>query len=177
MTLTIASEADPAALAERVRQELRAVAPTAPMSQVMTLDEVMSRSVAQPRFALVLLGAFAALALMLAIVGIYGVLSYLVSQRTREIGIRLALGAAPGQVVRAVLFQGTRIAAAGTLGGVLAAWLLSGSIAGLLYGVTPHDPATFATTAGVFIGVAALACWLPAARAARVHPVEAIRGE
>jgi predicted permease len=177
MTLTVATDTDPGAIGERIREELRTVAPMAPMSQVMTLEEVMSRSVAQPRFALVLLGAFAALALLLAIVGIYGVLSYLVSQRTREIGIRLALGAAPGQVVRAVVLQGARIAAAGTAAGVLAAWLLTGWIAGLLYGVTPHDPATFATTTAVFVGVAVLACWLPAARAARVHPAEAIRGE
>jgi predicted permease len=177
MTLTIATEGDPRRLIEPVREALRALQPMAPLSQVMTLDEAASRSVAQPRFALVLLGTFAALALALAIVGIYGMLSYLVSRRTREIGIRLALGAESGQVVRSVVLEGTRVAAAGTVVGALAAWLASGLMAGLLHGVTPHDPATFGLTASALMAAAVAACWLPASRAAAIHPLEAIRAE
>jgi predicted permease len=177
MTLTIATEVDPRRLIEPVRGTLRALTPMAPLSQVTTLDEAVSRSVAQPRFTLLLLGTFAALALALAIVGIYGMLSYLVSRRTREIGIRLALGAESGQVVRSVVLEGTRVAAVGTVVGALAAWLASGLMAGLLHGVTPHDPMTFAITASALMAAAVAACWLPARRAAGIHPVEAIRAE
>jgi predicted permease len=177
MTLTIATDGDPMGFVEPLRAELRAVAPMVPLSQVMTLDEALSRSVAQPRFALVLLGAFAALALILAIVGIYGMLSYVVSQRTREIGIRLALGAESGQVQRGVILEGARVAAMGTLAGAAAAWVASGLMSAMLHGVTAHDPSTFAATAAAFMAVAVVSCWVPAARAARIHPVEAIRSE
>jgi predicted permease len=177
MTLTIATDGDPRGLVEPLRAELRAVAPMAPLSQVATLDEAVSRSVAEPRFALVLLATFAALAFVLAIVGIYGMLSYVVSRRTREIGIRLALGAESGRVVRGVVAEGAVVAAAGTLAGAAATWSASGLMSGMLHGVTPHDPATFAATASAFMAVAVLACWVPASRAARVHPVEAIRSD
>ncbi|MGE0158179.1 MAG: ABC transporter permease [Gemmatimonadales bacterium] len=177
MTLTIATDGDPRDFVEPVRAELRALAPMVPLSQVATLDDALARSVAQPRFALLLLGAFAVLALVLAIVGVYGMLSYVVSRRTREIGIRLALGAESGAVVRAVTLEGARVAAAGTLVGAAAAWSASGLMSGMLFGVTPHDPTTFVTTVGLFMAVAVVASWVPAARAARIHPVEAIRSE
>jgi predicted permease len=177
MTLTIATDADPRGLVEPLRAELRGLAPMAPLSQVTTLDEAVSRSVAEPRFALVLLATFAALAFVLAIVGIYGMLSYVVSRRTREIGIRLALGAESGRVVRAVVAEGAVVAAAGTLAGAAATWAASGLLTGMLHGVTPHDPMTFAVTAAAFMAVAVVACWVPASRAARVHPVEAIRSD
>ena len=177
MTLTIATDGDPRGFIEPLRAELRALAPMAPLSQLTTLDEAVSRSVAEPRFALVLLATFAALAFLLAIVGIYGMLSYVVSRRTREIGIRLALGAQTGRVVRGVVAEGMVVAAAGTLAGAAATWAVSGLMTGMLHGVTPHDPMTFGATIAAFMAVAVVACWVPASRAARVHPVEAIRSD
>jgi ABC-type antimicrobial peptide transport system permease subunit len=177
MTLTIATDGDPRGFIDPLRAELRALAPMAPLSQVTTLDEAVSRSVAEPRFALVLLATFATLAFVLAIVGIYGMLSYVVSRRTREIGIRLALGAESGRVVRGVVAEGAAVAAAGTLAGAAATWTASGLLAGMLHGVTPHDPMTFAATAAAFMALAVVACWVPATRAARIHPVEAIRSD
>jgi putative ABC transport system permease protein len=144
---------------------------------VRTLDEVLSSSLAQPRFGMVLLAAFAGLALGLAMVGIYGVIAYSVSQRTGEIGVRLALGAQAGQVVALVVRQGFVAALAGAAAGTLAAVYLSELLAGLLYGVTAQDPITFATVPALLLAVALIACWLPAARATRVRPASALRHE
>jgi len=149
--------------------------PSIPLSEVRTLDEVLSSSVAQPRFAMVLLGAFATVALVLALVGIYGVLAYAVSQRTREIGIRMVLGAEGGQVVGMVVREGMIMALTGVVVGTAAAWFLSGLMAGLLYGVAPRDPATFTVVPALFAAVALVACFVPAARAARVRPASALR--
>jgi predicted permease len=177
MTLTIGTEGDPRRLIEAVRAEVRALDPTMPVSQVQTLDDVLSTSLAQPRFGAVLLGAFAALALGLAVVGIHGVLAYSVSQRTGEIGIRLALGARAGQVVGLVVRQGFVAALAGVLAGTILAWYLADLLSGLLYGVEAQDPATFATVPALLLAVAVVACWLPAVRAARVRPAAALRLE
>jgi predicted permease len=177
MTLTVATEVAPQGVLELVREQLRALDPTLPLSQVATLDEVLSRSVAQPRFALVLLGAFTALALVLALVGIYGVLAYIVGQRTREIGIRLALGAESRQVAGMVVRQGFLMAAVGVAAGTTISWFLGDLMAGLLYGVTPQDPITFASVPAVFLVVALVACWVPAARASRVRPASALRSD
>ena len=175
MTLTIATEGDPGGYLEAVRGEVRSMDPSIPLSEVRTLDEVLSSSVAQPRFAMVLLGAFATVALVLALVGIYGVLAYAVSQRTREIGIRMVLGAEGGQVVGMVVREGMIMALTGVVVGTAAAWFLSGLMAGLLYGVAPRDPATFTVVPALFAAVALVACFVPAARAARVRPASALR--
>ncbi|HUF76422.1 MAG TPA: ABC transporter permease [Longimicrobiales bacterium] len=177
MTLTIGTDGDPRRLIEAVRAEVRALDPSLPLSQVRTLDDVLSTSLAQPRFGVVLLGAFAALALGLAVVGIYGVLAYTVSRRTGEIGIRLALGARTGQVVGLVVRQGFGAALAGVLVGTLLAWAFADLLSGLLYGVAAQDAMTFATVPALLLAVALLACWLPAARATRVRPATALRSE
>ena len=174
MTLTIGTDGDPHALIEAVRAEVRALDPMLPVSQVQTLDGVLSTSLAQPRFGVVLLGAFAALALGLAVVGIYGVLAYTVSRRTGEIGIRLALGAPTGQVVGLVVRQGFVAALAGVLVGTLVAWAFADLVSGLLYGVAAQDPTTFTTAPAILLAVALLACWLPATR---VRPATALRHE
>ena len=177
MTLAIGTEGDPNRLIEPVRAELRALDPSMPVSEVQTMDDVLSASVAQPRFAMVLLGAFAALALSLAVVGIYGVLAYAVSQRRQEIGIRMALGAERGTVVGMVIRQGMTMAVGGVLVGTACAWFVTDLMGGLLYGVAPQDPVTFAAVPALFVVVAFLACWLPAARATTVRPATALRVE
>jgi predicted permease len=177
MTLTIATRGEPGRYLDAVRTAIRAVDPSVPLSEVRTLDDVLTSSVAQPRFAMVLLVAFAVLALTLAIVGIYGVLAYAVSQRTREIGIRMALGAERGRVTGMVVREGMRMALGGVALGMVVAWFVTGLMEGLLYGVGARDPATFLAVPALFAGVALLACWLPAARAARVQPASALRYE
>ena len=177
MTLTVGTVGDPRRLVEAVRAEVAALDPTMPVSQVQSLDEVLSTSLAQPRFGVVLLGAFAALALGLAVVGIYGVIAYSVSLRTGEIGIRLALGARAGQVVGMVVRQGFAAALAGVGAGTVAAWYLADMVSGLLYGVEAQDPVTFAGVPALLLAVALVACWLPAVRATHVRPAAALRHE
>ncbi len=177
MTLTIATVAPPRSYVEAVRREVKALDPSIPLAEVRTLDEVLSTSVAQPRFAMVLLGSFAAIALALSLVGIYGVLAYAVSRRTREIGIRMALGAEAGRVTGMVIRQGMAMALAGVLFGTGVAWFMTDLMAGLLYSVSPQDASTFLSVPAIFALVALLACWLPAARAARVRPSTALRYE
>jgi putative ABC transport system permease protein len=178
MTLTIqARTGDPAALVQPVRKVVAELDPRMPVSQVETMDQVLAASVAQPRFAMLLLAVFSAVALTLAIVGIYGVLAYAVSQRTPEIGIRMALGADRGRVVGMVVRQGMGMALIGVAVGVVAAAGLTRFMQGMLYGVTAQDPATFASVPVLFAAVALVACWVPAMRAARVRPAVALRGE
>jgi ABC-type antimicrobial peptide transport system permease subunit len=177
MTLTVAAEGSPGTLIAPIRAIIRNLDPSMPVSEVRTVDDVMSASVAQPRFAMVLLGAFATLALVLAVVGIYGVLAYTVSQRTQEIGIRMALGAEAGQVVGLVVRQGMFTALAGVAVGTGVAWFMTDLMSGLLYGVAPQDPAIFASVPVLFTAVALLACWVPAMRASRVRPASALRYE
>ena len=128
-------------------------------------------------FTMILIGIAAIVALLLGVIGIYGVVSYVVSQRATEIGIRLALGAAPNGVSRMIVRQSAIVALAGMAVGLAAAFAGSRFIASLLYGVSPRDPAVFATTALLLCGVALLACWFPARRAARISPLEALRAE
>jgi ABC-type antimicrobial peptide transport system permease subunit len=139
------------------------------------MDQVLAGLVAQRRFSVTLVGVFAALALTLALIGAYGVTSYLVSQRTREIGIRLALGANPSRVSNLVVREGMRVAAAGILTGVVIALFTTRLASSLLYGVSPRDPVTIAAVALTLLAVSALANYLPARRAARVDPVMALR--
>jgi predicted permease len=175
ISVVVRSAADPALLASAARRIVRELDPDLPIFGFTTLQDVIAESVSQPRFYTLLLGLFAALALVLAAVGIYGVISYLVSQRTRELGIRLALGATASQVLRLVLGQGLTLAVAGVIVGVGASFWLTRLIAGLLYGVGAADPFTFAGVVIVLLLVAGLACYLPARRAARVDPLTAIR--
>ena len=164
-------------MASAIRSELRAVDPTVPLYELGTMDEAIARSVAQPRFYTLLLGAFAAVALLLAAVGVYGVITYAVSQRTREFGIRIALGATSTNVSRVVVRQGMMLALAGMALGILAALLMMRSIQSLLFDIHAVDPITFAGVIVVLSAAAVLASWLPARRAARVDPVIAMRAE
>jgi putative ABC transport system permease protein len=159
------------------RRELRALDTAIPLASVMTMDDVVDAALSQPRFTSALFTIFSALALVLAAVGIYGVLSYLVTQRTREIGIRMAIGAAPRDVSRLVLKRGVLLAAAGVTIGALGALALGRSVAVLLYEVPPHDPVTLAGGALVLLVVAAIASFIPARRATAVDPVIALRAE
>ena len=177
MTLTIATQGPPRRWLEAVRGEVRGLDPSIPVAEVRTLDEVLGGAIAQPRFAMVLLASFAAIALTLAVVGIYGVLSYAVSRRTQEIGIRMALGAERGVVVGMVVRQGMGMALGGVAIGTGVAWVSTRFMAGMLYAVAPQDPATFLAVPVLFAAVAAVACWIPATRAARVRPSRALRYE
>jgi len=165
------------ALAPAIRNEVRAVDPTVPLYGLATMDDAMSQSVAQPRFYTLLLGAFAFVALLLATLGIYGVIAYAVSQRTREFGIRIALGATAATVSRVVLRRGIVLAAAGIALGIAGALAMTGVIRSLLFDVPAADPITFAGVIVVLSATAILASWLPARRAARVDPVIAMRAE
>ena len=160
-----------------VRRAVAAVDPHLAVAQVRTLQEILDRGAAQMAFTMILLGLAAAVALMLGVVGIYGVMSYVVSQRTGEIGVRLALGAAPGSVAGMIVRQGGSVALAGVALGLVCAMAASRLMASLLYGVSPRDPAVFAATTLTLLSVALIACWLPARRAARLNPLEALRAE
>ncbi|MFI5126300.1 MAG: FtsX-like permease family protein, partial [Candidatus Acidiferrales bacterium] len=160
-----------------IREALHQVDPTEPLTQIETMDQVVSGSLKDWRFHAVLLGIFAALALVIAAIGVYGVISYSIAQRTHEIGIRLALGAQRRDVLRLVVSQGARLALAGIAVGVLAAIGLTRLMASLLYGVTPTDPVTFLAVAVLLLIVALVACYIPARRAMRVDPMVALRYE
>ena len=177
LTLVVRTAGDPRALEPALREAVRAIDPAQPVFGVQTMEESVSRSLGDRRFSLSLLGAFAALAVVLALVGIYGVMSYSVSQRTREIGIRMALGAAQSHVLGLVVAQGAKLAALGVAIGITVALALSRVLRTLLFGVTATDPVTYAVI-GIALAVVALgACWLPARRAARVDPAIALRAE
>jgi len=141
------------------------------------MDEVISGSLAARRFSMILLGVFSALALVMSCVGIYGVISYLASQRTHEIGIRMALGAERGDVLRMVLGEGAVMALVGVAIGLVAAFGLTRLMASMLFGVSAHDPLSFAGVAGLLILVALAACYIPARRATKVDPIVALRYE
>jgi len=175
--LVIRTHANPAALAAAVRRKIRELHPDQPVGEVKTLREVVAGSLATPRFYTLLLGLFAGLAMALAVAGVHGVMSYTVSRRTQEIGIRMALGAPPGGVLRLVIWQGTRRALLGVTVGLLGAVAATRLISKLLYGVSPTDPATLILVAMLLAAVALAACYLPARRAARVQPMTALRHE
>jgi predicted lysophospholipase L1 biosynthesis ABC-type transport system permease subunit len=167
----------PAGLIAPVQEALRSVDPSVPLDDVASMEERLYTSVAQPRQWAALLSAFAVAALGLAAVGVFGMLSYLVGTRRREIGVRMALGARRATVVQMVIGSGVAHALIGTGIGLVAALLGTRMLAPVLYGVGPGDPATHALATAVLLGVALLACWLPARRAAGIAPMEAIRLE
>jgi putative ABC transport system permease protein len=177
MTSYVVRTATAADLTAAVRRAVAAVDPNLAVAQVRTLDQILERASAQMAFTMILLGIAAAVALALGIVGIYGVMSYIVSQRTGEIGVRLALGAAPERVARMIIRQGGSVALAGVGIGLAGALAASRLMASLLYGVTPRDPVVFAATTIILMTVALVACWLPARRASRLNPLEALRAE
>jgi putative ABC transport system permease protein len=177
MSFVLKTSVDPASLAPAARRAVLAADPEQPVSDVRTMREVVEATTAQRRFSLLLLGVFAGIALLLAAVGIYGVVGYSVAQRTHEIGVRMALGARRGEILGLVLRQGMALALLGVGVGLVGALALTRLIAGLLFGVSASDPLTFAATAVLLSGVALLATFIPAHRATRVEPTAALRYE
>jgi putative ABC transport system permease protein len=177
MTLVVRAATSPASLVSAVSNAIHQVNPGVPLRDIFSMDEVVTNSLSQRRFNMLLLGIFAGLAVVLAAVGIYSVLSYSVKRRVNEIGIRLALGARLGDVLRMVVYEGMKPTLLGVVIGVVAALALGRSISSLIYEVTPSDPLTFLAVAAVLAAVAFLACVIPAYRAAKVDPMVALRYE
>jgi putative ABC transport system permease protein len=175
--LFVRATSDPATLTAAIRRETKAVIPNLPQPNIRLLSDYVGESVAQPRFQATLLTLFGALALLLAAGGIYGVLAYAVAQRQREIGVRMALGARPRDVLSLVIGQGLKLVLLGAGLGLVLALALLRLIQSLLYCVKPTDPKTFAGATLLLVAVALLACWLPARRASRIDPMEALRHE
>ncbi len=174
-TLLVRASRDPALIAPSLRAAVREIDPSLAVFGVEPLQDTLAQSTGEQRFMMLLIGVFAALALVLSLIGIHGVLSYAVMQRRKEIGIRVALGAEPGRVVRVVLGQGMRLATVGLCAGVGLALLFSRSLSGLLFGVTATDVTIFSVVILLVAAVSMLAMWLPARRAARVDPAIALR--
>jgi putative ABC transport system permease protein len=177
MTVVVRSSGNPAQLSAALRDAVFSLDPNQAISTIRSMDDVVSGSVAQPRFASQILGLFAVLALLLAAVGLYGLIAYTVSQRTHEIGIRMALGAEPRDVLKLVIGQGLKLALAGTAIGIVGALALTRLMQGLLFQVSPTDPITFISVTGLLTIVALAASYLPARRAMRVDPMIALRYE
>jgi putative ABC transport system permease protein len=177
MAVVLRTAVPPASISQAARRAVHDVDPNLPVSQVRTLEQIVSRSISQPRFYMTLLAAFAALALVLAAIGIFGVLSYAVAQRTREIGIRMALGAQESTVVRLVVREAMLLAAAGVTLGLIAAFFVSHSLEAFLFQTRPTDPLTFAGVATLLAVVALTASYIPARRATQVDPLTALRSE
>ena len=173
--LVLRTTGEPGAIAAVVRQRLREIDPLVPISDVQSMESVIGRSVAEPRFLFLLVGILGLAALILAAVGIYGLLAFSVALRSREIGVRTALGATSLDIVRMVLGEGVRLALAGIALGLVAAFLGTRSLGALLFEIEPFDPMTFTSIAGLLLLVAVAACYLPARRAARVDPVRVLR--
>ena len=177
MGLVVRTAGDPLTMIKAVREAMQSVDPEQGVLETTTMEQRISDSVAQPRLQTILLGAFGVLALVLACIGIYGVLAYAVSQRMREMGVRMALGAVPGRILREILTGGLRLAFLGLAIGLAAAFALTRYLQNLLYSVKPTDPAVFAISIAALLLVAAAACSLPALRAARVDPIVVLREE
>jgi predicted permease len=175
--LVVRTTLPPAELALSARAALKPIEPNLPASDFRTLQQLVDKAVSPRRFVVLLLGGFALFALVLASLGIYGVISYSVNQRTQEIGIRMALGASAGDLQAGILLQTLGLASIGMLLGVGASWALARALSGLLFGVTPADPVTFAGMLIVLTAVAALAGYLPARRASRIDPMVALRAD
>jgi predicted permease len=176
-TFVVRTAGDPAALAPTIEKAVWSLDPDLPIAAVQTMEQVVNRAVWRPRFSASLLAGFAALALALAAIGIYGVVSYGVSQRAREIGIRMALGARPADVLRRVLSEGAKLAAVGTAIGIAGSLLLTRYLEAQLYHVKAGDPMVMTLSAAALAAIALVASWLPARRATRVDPAVALRGE
>lgn len=174
-TLLVRTTSDPAALIPSVRAELRALGPTVPLTRFRTLEEVVATALANRRFQLFVLALFAITALTTASIGIYGVVTQSLRRRTPELGVRMALGARPGDVQRLVLREGLTPVFVGLAVGLAASIALGGAVRALLFDVAPGDPVTLGTVTTVLVSVAAVACWIPARRAAGMDLVRALR--
>jgi putative ABC transport system permease protein len=177
LALVVRTSGDPEPMVVAVEAALHEIDKDLPVSNARTMDQVMSEEIGRQRLSMIVLGLFAATALVLAALGIYGLLSYAVTQRTQEIGVRLVVGAAPADILRLVVGQGIRVVAIGAGLGLAGALALTRLMAALLFGVSPSDPATFSVVALLLTGVALVACYLPARRAMRVDPMVALRYE
>jgi ABC-type antimicrobial peptide transport system permease subunit len=177
MTLVIRAAGDPLGLVPAVRSEVQRLDAELPLSNIGTMSDRLAQSVALPRLFFSLFTFFAIVALSLAAIGIYGVTSFAVQQRRQEIGVRMALGAQESDVVRLILKHAALLASAGLAIGLVAAYALSRSIAGMLFELSPTDPVTYAAIVIVLAGVAMMASWLPARRATRVDPLTTLRTE
>jgi putative ABC transport system permease protein len=177
MVFVLRAENDALSMADPARKVIQEIDPELPVSQMRTMKTVVRQTFASQQFSAVLLGGFSLASLLLAAIGVYGVLAYSVTQRTREIGVRIALGAEPLTITRMVVASGARMVILGAVAGLLAALALSGLMKSLLFGIGPRDPVTFVVAPAVFLVVALVAAYLPARRAARVSPMEALRAE
>ena len=175
--MVIRSASDPQTLADAVRNEVHRLDPALAVADVQWMDEIVYGSVATPRFAFVLVGLFAGLAIILAAIGTYGVIAYSVTQRTSEFGLRVALGAQRLDVIRLVLTQAAKLVLAGTALGLVLALTLARVLKNLIYNVSPADPLTFASVGLMVIAIAVLACYIPALKATRANPMTALRAE
>jgi ABC-type antimicrobial peptide transport system permease subunit len=175
--LTVRTEGNPEPLLAAVRKEVQALDPNLPLFDVKTLSEHMRFALFPARVAATVLGVFGLVALLLSAIGIYGITSYTVAQRTHEIGIRLALGAQLSDVLSLVLRHGLKLTAIGAALGLFGAYLATRAITSVLYGVSPTDPLTFGLVSLVLVGVALVACYVPSRRATKVDPLIALRSE
>jgi putative ABC transport system permease protein len=177
MTVIIKGQGDPNQLIAAARNQVRSQDSDQPIYNIRTMDEIRGESVAPQRLNLMLLSIFAGIAFVLAIVGIYGVMSYAVTQRTHEIGIRMAIGAQPGDVFKMILGQGMLLTLIGMVAGLVGAFALTRLMATMLFSIKPSDPLTFAVVAGLLVAVALIACYIPGRRATKVDPVNSLRYE
>ena len=177
MTLVVRTAGDPTGLNEAIRREVLQLDKEQPVFRIETLDQLIATSTSERRFSMMLFGVFAAAAIALASVGLYGVMSYAVTQRTHEVGIRMALGAQRRDVVGLILRQGLRLTLSGIAIGLIAAWAATRLLINMLYGVSATDMSTFAGVSLLLIGVALFACYIPARRATKVDPMVALRAD
>jgi ABC-type antimicrobial peptide transport system permease subunit len=177
MSMVVRTAEDPDGLGTAVTSAVRAVDPEQPVFGVMSMERLIENASAERRVSMLLLLLFAAIALLLSALGIYGVMAYTTTQRRHEIGIRLALGASGAEVLRLVVGQGMRLVLIGLAAGLLGAWVLSRALASQLFGITAQDPVTYVTVALLLGGVALAATWLPARRATRVDPMISLRAD
>jgi putative ABC transport system permease protein len=177
MTLLVRAEGDPLGFVGPVRKIMREIDPLQPVAEVRTMEAVLAETYGREHFSAILFGGFSLVALLLAAIGIYSVLAYSVAERTREIGVRMAVGADAGRIVLMVLRDGARFVLAGLAMGMLGAMVLSRYLEGLLFQVGARDPIAFLTTPGVLLAVALVAAYVPARRAARLDPMKALRAD
>jgi predicted permease len=177
MSLVVRADSDPRQLADGLRNQVKLLDPSLAVADIRLMDQVADESIATPRFSFFLVGLFAGLAIVLAAIGTYGVISYSVSQRIPEFGLRLALGAPPRALLRLVLVQAAQLAVTGAVSGVIVALALARVLSSLMYNVSPADPLTFTAVGLGVIAIALVACYLPARRATKASPMIALRTE